>query len=206
MSAPHPSSRVASPFPIVLIGPPGSGKTTVAGVLATRLGVAVRDTDADIVAETGSSIADIFLEQGEPAFRALEREAVRRALAGHDGVLALGGGSVLDPGAQQALVGRTVVFLDVGVADAARRVGLNASRPLLVGNPRAAWQKLMEERRPIYQRVATVVVETDGRTPEQVAELVLEALEAEAREGWAPEGRPPVGAPPAGEAPAGETT
>ena len=173
------AAEAASPYPIVLIGPPGSGKTTVAGVLAQRLGVTARDTDADSVAETGRSIADIFLEQGEPAFRGLEQEAVRRALAGHDGVLALGGGSVLDPGTQRALAGRTVVFLDVGVADAARRVGLNASRPLLVGNPRAAWQRLMEERRPVYQRLATVVVETDGRSPEQVAQLVLEALGAD---------------------------
>jgi shikimate kinase len=187
MSAPRPA---APPYPIVLIGPPGAGKTTVAGVLALRLGVTARDTDADIVAETGRAIADIFLEEGEPAFRELEREAVRRALAGHEGVLALGGGSVLDPGTQEALAGHTIVFLDVGVADAARRIGLNTSRPLLVGNPRAAWQRLMEKRRPIYQRVATVAIDTDGRTPEQVADLVLEALEV----------GPPAGAGPRREA------
>jgi len=171
-------ARPAPGSPIILIGPPGAGKTTVAGVLAARLGVTARDTDADVERETGTAIADIFVEQGEPAFRALEREAVRRALSGHHGVLALGGGSVLDPATEEALRRHTVVFLDVGVADAARRIGLNQSRPLLVGNPRAAWQRLMDQRRPVYERVATVVVHTDGHTPEQVATLVLEALEA----------------------------
>ena len=166
---------------VVLVGPPGSGKSTVAAALAQRWQLAARDTDADVEAATGRSIADIFVEDGEPAFRALERAAVATALAEHDGVLALGGGAVLDASTQALLAryaeqGGAVVFLDVSLAHAAPRVGLNQSRPLLLGNPRAQWQSLMEARRPVYESVATVRVLTDGLTPAQVAELVEDAL------------------------------
>nr|MCU0266047.1 AAA family ATPase [Actinomycetes bacterium] len=122
---------------VVVVGPPGAGKTTVGRLVAERLGVAFRDTDTDVEAAAGASVADVFVTEGEAGFRALERTAVAAALADHDGVLALGGGAVLDPGTRDRLVGRTVVFLDVGVADAARRVGFNRDRPLLLGNPRA---------------------------------------------------------------------
>jgi len=161
---------------VVLIGPPGAGKSTVAAVLAERLGVPVRDTDADVEATAGKPIGDIFVDDGEPAFRELERAAVLAALAEHAGVLALGGGAVLNPLTEQALAGVAVVFLDVQITDAARRVGLNRDRPLLVGNPRAQWIKLMESRRPVYERAATVTVATDGITPEEVADQVIEAL------------------------------
>jgi len=159
---------------VVLLGPPGSGKSTVARHLADQLGVAQRDTDADVEEVAGMTVADIFVDQGEPRFRELEREAVTTALATHDGVLALGGGAVLDEHTQAALVayaaqGGVVVFLDVSLAHAAPRVGFNQSRPLLLGNPRARWAALMEARRPVYERLATVRVVTDARTPAQVA-------------------------------------
>ncbi|AEW97696.1 MULTISPECIES: shikimate kinase [Streptomycetaceae] len=161
---------------VVLVGPPGAGKSTVGRVLAARLGVGYRDTDADIEATAGRPIPDIFVEDGEEHFRALERAAVRDALAAHPGVLALGGGAVLDDSTRAALAGLPVVFLDVGLADAVRRVGLDAPRPLLAVNPRARWRELMEQRRPLYTEVARAVVVTDGRTPEEVAEAVLAAL------------------------------
>jgi shikimate kinase len=163
---------------VVLIGPPGAGKSTVGRLLAAAWGVAFRDTDDDVEAATGQSIADIFIEEGEEAFRALEREAVVAALTGHDGVLALGGGAVLDPATQADLAAHVVVFLDVSLAHAAPRVGLTASRPLLLGNPRARWKALMEQRRRIYQSAATLMISTDGITAEEVAQRVLDAIEA----------------------------
>jgi shikimate kinase len=161
---------------VVLVGPPGSGKSTTAVALAERIGVAARDTDADVEAAAGSSVGDLFVEHGEEHFRDLERAAVAAALVEHDGVLAVGGGAVLDAGTRQRLAGRTVVFLDVGIKDAASRIGLNRDRPLLLGNPRAQWIRLMEQRRAVYEEVATVTVQTDGRTPEQVAEEIVRAV------------------------------
>lgn len=153
----------------VLVGPPGAGKSSVAAAVADLLGVTARDTDADVVATTGRSVAEIFVDDGEPAFRELERAAVVAALAGHDGVLALGGGSVMDPRTEADLAGHTVVFLDVGLADASRRIGFDASRPLLIGNPRAQWKRQMDTRRAVYERVAAHVVTTSGRTVADVA-------------------------------------
>ena len=161
---------------VVLVGPPGAGKTSVGRELARRLEVAFRDTDADVEARTGKSIADLFVDEGEPAFRALEAEAVRAALAAHTGVLALGGGAVLAAETREALAGHTVVFLSVELADAVRRTGLDASRPLLALNPRAALRAMLAERRPLYEGVATVTVPTDGRTPGEVTDAVLAAL------------------------------
>lgn len=169
----------------VLVGPPGSGKSTVALVLASRWGVPARDTDADVERLAGKPVADVFVEDGEDRFRALEHEAVRAALREHDGVLAVGGGAVLHPGTQEDLAayrgaGGVVVFLEVSLRHAAPRVGFNQARPILLGNPRSRWQALMEERRPVYQRVATVTVSTDGVTPEEVADQVESALAAAA--------------------------
>jgi shikimate kinase len=163
---------------VVLVGPPGSGKSTVGEALAALLGEPLHDTDAAIEAAQGRTIADIFVEDGEPAFRALERSEVARALAEEPGVLALGGGAPVDPAIEQLLVGHTVVFLDVGIADAARRIGFDQSRPLLAVNPRASWVRLMNERRPVYERVATHRVDTAGRTPEDVAAEVAGLLGA----------------------------
>ncbi|MEU8138346.1 shikimate kinase [Streptodolium elevatio] len=163
---------------VVLVGPPGAGKTTIGLLLAERFGVGFRDTDADIEAAAGKPIPDIFVDDGEPHFRMLEHETVTAALAAHAGVLALGGGAVMDPRTRKLLADRPVVFLDVELADAVRRVGLDAPRPLLVGNPRARWRELMEQRRPLYEEVATVVVATSGRTPQEVADDLASALAA----------------------------
>lgn len=167
----------------VLVGPPGSGKSTVARQLAARLGTTSRDTDEDVERTAGKPISEIFVDDGEPHFRVLERAAVLTALTEHDGVLALGGGAVLDAVTQEALAlyreaGGTVVFLDVTLAHAAPRVGFATARPLLLGNPRAQWQALMEARRPVYHRVATLHVLTDALKPAQVAEEIHAALTA----------------------------
>jgi shikimate kinase len=160
----------------VLIGPPGAGKSTVAARIAEALGVTLRDTDDDVQRMVGKSVTDIFVDEGEEAFRTVERQAVATALIEHDGVLALGGGAVLDPGTQRALESRPVVYLSVQAADAARRIGFNRDRPLLIGSPRARWLSLMSEREPIYTRLARVTVATDGRRPEEIAADVIGAL------------------------------
>ncbi|WP_326585908.1 shikimate kinase [Streptomyces sp. NBC_00481] len=155
----------------------GVGKSTVGQLLAERLGVAYRDTDDDIVVEQGRAIAEIFVDEGEAAFRALEKRAVHTALAGHDGVLALGGGAILDADTRALLAGHRVVYLSMDVEEAVKRTGLNAARPLLAVNPRKQWRELMEARRNLYEEVATAVVATDGRTPEEVTQAALDALE-----------------------------
>ncbi|HZI96498.1 MAG TPA: shikimate kinase [Actinomycetales bacterium] len=161
---------------VVIVGPPGAGKSTVAAILAERMGLTVRDTDSDVEAATDATIVELFVDRGEEYFRDREREAVVTALAEHDGVLALGGGAVMDPRTEADLAGHAVVFLDVGLPEAAKRVGFNASRPLLIGNPRAQWLRLMEVRRPVYERVSTIVVPTDDLDPAAVADRVEELL------------------------------
>ncbi|MEU2421794.1 shikimate kinase [Streptomyces sp. NPDC007851] len=162
---------------VVLVGPMGVGKSTVGQLLAERLGVGYRDTDEDIVAAEGRTIADIFVAEGEPAFRAVEKRAVRDALAEHEGVLALGGGAILDADTRNLLAGQRVVYLSMDVEEAVKRTGLNAARPLLALNPRKQWRELMEARRHLYEEIATAVVATDGRTPEEVTQAALDALE-----------------------------
>lgn len=161
----------------VVIGPPGAGKSTVARRLAARLEVEWHDTDEAIEQAQGRTISEIFVDEGEPYFRDLERLEVARALEVFDGVLSLGGGAPMDPQTQQALEGHTVVFLDVSIADAARRIGFDGTRPLLMVNPRAQWTKMMNERRPTYERLATLRVDTAGSKPAAVVDEIVARLQ-----------------------------
>ncbi|MQM26076.1 3-dehydroquinate synthase [Glycomyces albidus] len=154
---------------VVIVGPPGSGKTTIGRALAESLGVPFRDADADIVAAAGKPIADIFVDDGEEHFRALEREAVRRAVAEHDGVLALGGGAVLAESTRKLLADVTVVHLRVDLAEAVRRNEIDKGRPLLAVNPRATLRRLMDERLPLYREVADIEIDTTGRDAADLA-------------------------------------
>ena len=161
---------------LVLVGPPGAGKTTVGQLLAERLNLPFRDTDVDVERTTGKTIPELFFDEGEAAFRSLEEDAVSQALQDHDGVLSLGGGAVLSAGTRRRLAGHRVVFLSVGLSDATKRVGMSAARPVLALNPRAQLALLLEQRLPLYREVATVAVDTTGKEPEQVADEVVAAL------------------------------
>jgi shikimate kinase len=160
----------------VFVGPPGAGKTTIGQLVATALGIEFRDVDNDIEATAGKGIPEIFVDDGEPAFRALERAAVAKALVSAEGVVALGGGAILAEETRERLRGHTVVFLSVELADAVARVGLGSGRPLLTLNPRATLKFLLEQRRPLYQEVATITVVTDGRVPADITDEVLSAI------------------------------
>jgi len=160
---------------LVLVGAPGSGKSTVGALLAQRWGVPFADVDAVIESRVGKSVAEIFADDGEPVFRAFE-ESTTAELLDAPGVLALGGGAVLSPATRATLAGRPVVWLQVTIAHAAGRVGLNEARPLLLGNVRGRLVKLLNERTPLYAEVARASVDTDGLTPDQVADRV-EALD-----------------------------
>ncbi|MFV2114951.1 shikimate kinase [Micromonospora sp. LOL_025] len=160
----------------VLVGAPGSGKTTVGLALAELLGVEFRDTDLDIVQLAGKPIPEIFIDEGEDHFRTLERAAVAAGLASCEGVLALGGGAVLAEENRAALVGHPVVHLSVELSDAVKRVGLGMGRPLLAINPRATLKYLLDQRRPLYAEVATATVVTDGRSPAEIAAEVAALL------------------------------
>ena len=162
---------------VVLVGAMGAGKTTVGRLVADALGVEFLDTDEVVERETGRTVAEIFVDDGEAHFRELERRAVAESLAGHGGVLALGGGSVLDVATRELLDGHRVVFLRVGLGDAARRVGLGVSRPLLLGNVRGRIKQLLDERTPIYESVAQHVVDTDGLSAREVADRVSAVVE-----------------------------
>lgn len=162
----------------VIVGPPGAGKSTVAAALAERLGVSVHDVDTAIEDAEQRSISDIFVDDGEAAFRALKRAEVARALATEVGVIALGGGAVMHAETEADLVGHVVVFLDVAIADASKRIGFDRSRPLLSVNPRASWTNMMNARRPTYGRVATYRVDTAGRTPDEIVDEIVGLLEA----------------------------
>lgn len=166
---------------VVLIGPPGAGKTSVGQALAQLLGTSFRDTDADVAEQAGMSVSDIFVNEGEPAFREREAAAVASALGEASGVVSLGGGAPVAQATQDLLRtvashGTTVVFLDVSLAEAVPRVGLDRTRPLLLGNPRQQWTALMNARRPIYEALATTRELTDGRSPEQIASSIAGGL------------------------------
>lgn len=161
---------------MILIGAPGAGKSTAGRILARRWGVGFRDTDDDIVATAGKSVADIFVTDGEPAFREFERQAVRAAMADHHGVLALGGGAVLDPGTRELVRDQPTVWLRVRAPVATARVGLSGARPLLLGGVRSKMVALLAERDPVYQETAAAAVETDGLTPDEVADAVAAAV------------------------------
>lgn len=167
---------------VVLVGPMGVGKSTIGELLAELLGAPYRDTDADVVATAGKPISEIFFDEGEERFRELERHAVREAVAEHTGVLALGGGSVLDADTRALLAGHAVVYLSMDVEEAVKRVGLGTARPLLAVNPRRQWREMMELRRHLYEEVARVTVATDDRTPEEIAREILDALELPERD------------------------
>jgi len=163
---------------LVLVGPPAAGKTTVGTAVAAALGVEFRDTDHDVEAVAGCTVADLFVQQGEQRFRALEATAVAEALAEHVGVLALGGGAVTQEPTRRLLVahgraGGTVVWLDVDLRSAARRVGLARDRPILGVNPRAMLRTMLEQRAPLYSEVATCTVVTSDRAPEEIVAEIL---------------------------------
>jgi shikimate kinase len=160
--------------PIVLVGAPGSGKSTVGAKLAERLGVTFRDVDAVIVERAGKPISEIFTDDGEPAFRALE-ERITAELLPLPGVLSLGGGAVLSELTRAALQGHRVVWLKVGLAQSVKRVGLDTARPLLLGNVRGRLRKLLDERADLYGEVATEIIDTDDTTPAEIVEMIMNA-------------------------------
>jgi shikimate kinase len=188
----------------VLVGLPGSGKSTIGRRLAKALGVDMLDTDTAIEATTGRSIAEIFAIDGEEEFRRVEEDVVRAALADHDGVLSLGGGAITSAGVRDALAGHTVVFLEISAAEGVRRTGGNTVRPLLAGGDRAEkFRALMAQRVPLYRRAATIRINTNRRNPAAVVRYIVSRLEAGARSGTAAgQPRPPSATPPTPATPA----
>ena len=160
----------------VFVGAPGAGKSTVGKAVAGLVGVPFVDSDAIIEERAGKPIPEIFFDEGEDAFRALESEAISDALSRFNGILALGGGAILNDGTRALLAEHTVVYLSVELSDAVKRVGLGAGRPLLAINPRATLKYLLDQRRPLYAEVATHTVATDGRDPEEIAAEVAALL------------------------------
>lgn len=161
----------------MLIGPPGAGKSSIGKNLAKRMNLNFIDTDEVIENRSGKKISDIFLEDGEAGFRALEKESVLEALRQADSIISLGGGAVLDSETQSVLREMNrVVYLEVSISNAAPRIGFNRDRPLLLGNPRQQWLSLMEHRKPIYESLAKYQVSTDNRKVSEVAEILVEEL------------------------------
>jgi shikimate kinase len=163
---------------VILIGPMGSGKTTIGQLVASKLGIAFRDTDHVIEERAGKSVSDIFLEDGEDEFRILEKKVLRDELLSDDTVLALGGGAPISVDAQSALraIASPVIYLDISLATVAPRIGFNRDRPLLLHNPRGQWQTLMEARRPIYESIADSVIDVNEKSESEIVTLILEVL------------------------------
>lgn len=168
----------------ILVGPPGAGKSTIGRRLAAALGVDIYDTDAAIERETGRTISDIFTVDGEPAFRKIEEDVVQRSIREQTGIVSLGGGAILSPSTRRALVGHTVIYLEISIAEGLRRTGANNSRPLLAGdNPEAKYRALMRARRPLYRRVSNIRVRTERRSPGRVVQYLLGKLQDKHGEG-----------------------
>ena len=163
---------------VVLIGAPGSGKSTVGAALAKVMALDFIDTDQLIEEREGKAITDIFVVDGEPHFRAVELETLKHVLTLNDVVISLGGGAPISDQAQQLINSSesTVVFLDVSLATAAPRVGFNRDRPLLLGNPRAQWQALSDKRRPIYEALADVSIKVDDMSVEAITSEIEKSL------------------------------
>jgi shikimate kinase len=165
---------------IVLIGPPGAGKSSIGKSLAKELNLNFIDSDSEIEKISHKKISEIFIEDGEPAFRLLEVDVVRRVLADFDGVISLGGGAPINPEIQEVLqdANYPVVFIDVSIAQAATRIGFNKDRPLLLVNPRQQWISLMNDRRPIYEKLASQTISSDNQKPHEVAKQISDKLKA----------------------------
>ena len=165
---------------IVLIGPPGAGKSSIGKSLAKELNLNFIDSDSEIEKISHKKISEIFIEDGEPAFRLLEVDVVRRVLADFDGVISLGGGAPINPEIQEVLgdADYPVVFIDVSIAQAATRIGFNKDRPLLLVNPRQQWISLMNDRRPIYEKLASQTISSDNQKPHEVAKQISDKLKA----------------------------
>jgi shikimate kinase len=162
----------------VLVGMPGSGKSTIGRRLAKAMGLPLLDTDAKIVEETGREVADIFAIDGEREFRRIEEDVVRRVLAEHDGIVSLGGGAITSPGVREALAGHAVIFLEISAAEGIRRTTSGTVRPLLAGDdPAQKYRDLMSQRVPLYRRVATMRVNTNRRNPGAVVRYIVTRLE-----------------------------
>lgn len=163
---------------IVLIGPPGAGKTSIGKALSKELELAFIDSDAEIERISGKTISEIFVDQGEAVFRKTEVETVTRILAEFEGVVALGGGAPINPEIKKVLLNSEypVIFIDVSISQAANRIGFNKDRPLLMINPRQQWLHLMSERRPIYEKLATITVSSDNSKPAEVAKTITEKI------------------------------
>ena len=160
---------------VILIGPPGAGKSTIGNALAKKMQVKFADTDALIEAKLGKKISDVFVDLGETYFREQELIVLTEVLGSDNGVISLGGGAPISLPAQDLLrnSGATVIFLDISLGKAAARVGFNRDRPLLLGNPRAQWTELMNSRRPIYEALATAVIPVDDRSINEICADIL---------------------------------
>jgi shikimate kinase len=156
----------------------GSGKTTIGQLLATNLNLTFRDTDQVIESETGKTVSEIFLDQGEDEFRALEKAVLRKELLTDETILALGGGAPISIDAQSALraIASPVIYFDISLASVAPRIGFNRDRPLLLHNPRGQWETLMQERRPIYESIADIVIDVNAKSEQVIVKEILEAV------------------------------